>query len=211
MRNPRHSPAPSFATDASAFGRRLHALLMRARRIKCFCGGAKTLLFKGKREAGNAPPATFQRDAASAAHRTSPCVATDVCTRVRTSYALLMRARRIKCFCEGAKTLLFKVKREPPARSKAHSARRTRCGTAASPRATTHRTHVPHPAHSAPAILLSVGRACPRPPQAGYARNVQSSTKKKSLRQNSRAARTIPIKSRPAACTSGGINNFPLK
>ena len=28
---------------------------MRARRIKCFCGGAKTLLFKGKREVGNAP------------------------------------------------------------------------------------------------------------------------------------------------------------
>ena len=35
--------------------------------------------------------------------------------------------------------------------------------------------------------------------------------KTKSLRQNSRAARTIAIKSRPAACTSGGINNFPLK
>ena len=41
------------------------------------------------------------------------------------------------------------------------------------------RTHVPHPAHSAPAILLPVGRACPRPPQAGYARNVQSSTQNK--------------------------------
>ena len=35
--------------------------------------------------------------------------------------------------------------------------------------------------------------------------------KTKSLRQNSRPARTIQIKSRPAACTSGGINNFPLK
>ena len=41
------------------------------------------------------------------------------------------------------------------------------------------RTHVPHPAHSAPAILLPVGIACPRPPQAGYARNVQSSTQNK--------------------------------
>ena len=37
------------------------------------------MLFKGKREAGSAPTATFQRDAAPAAHRTSPCVATDVC------------------------------------------------------------------------------------------------------------------------------------
>ena len=139
-----------------------------------------------------------------------------------------MRARRIKSFCGGAKTMLFKGKKVG---RRAHSARPTRCGfsreprplrlrrtahvrsdaaPAASPRATTPRTHVPHPAHSAPAILLSVGRACPRPPQAGYARNVQSSTKNKSLRQNSRPARTIPIKSRPAACTSGGINNFPV-
>ena len=39
----------------------------------------------------------------------------------------------------------------------------------------------PPPAHSAPAILPSVGRACPRPPQAGYARNVQSSTQIKKL------------------------------
>ena len=67
MRNPRRSPAPSFAPDVPAFGRRLHALLMRARRIKCFCGGAKTMLFKGKRDVGDAPTATFQRYAASAA------------------------------------------------------------------------------------------------------------------------------------------------
>ena len=108
-----------------------------------------------------------------------------------------MRARRIKSFCGGAKTLLFKGEKVG---RRAHSARPTRCGfsreprplrlrrtahvrsdaaPAASPRATTPRTHVPHPAHSAPAILLSVGRACPRPPQAGYARNVQSSTQNK--------------------------------
>ena len=182
--------------------------MMHSRCIKCFCGGGKTLLFKGKREAGNAPTATFQRDAASAAHRTSPCVATDVCTRVRTLHALLMRARRIKCFCEGAKTMLFKGKKVGLRRT-AHV--RRDAAPAASPRATTHRTHVPHPAHSAPAILLSVGRACPRPPQAGYARNVRIAPKTISFQQNSRAARTIPIKSRPAACTSGGINNFPLK
>ena len=97
-----------------------------------------------------------------------------------TWHARLMRARRIKCFAGGGKTLLFKGKK------------------------------VGRHAHSAPKILLYVGRACPRPPQAGYARNVQSSTKTKSLRQNSRSARTIPIKSRPAACTSGGINNFPV-
>ena len=132
---------PSFATDASAVGRRLHALLMRARRIKCFCGGAKTLLFKGKSEAGNAPPATFQRNAAPAAHRTSPCVATDVCTRVRTLHALLMRARRIKCFCEGAKTMLFKGERDSRPcglRRTAHVGRDA--ASAASPRATTQRT-----------------------------------------------------------------------
>ena len=29
----------------------------------------------------------------------------------RTQYALLMHSRCIKCFCEGAKTLLFKGKR----------------------------------------------------------------------------------------------------
>ena len=118
-----------------------------------------------------------------------------------------MHSRCIKCFCEGAKTLLFKGKREvgnaPPAHPRSDAA------SAASPRTTTHRTHVPHPAHSAPAILLSVGRACPRPPQAGYARNAGIAPKIKSLRQNSRAARKISIKSRPAACTSGGINNSP--
>ena len=140
---------------------------MHSRCIKCFCEGAKTLLFKGKREVGNAPPATSQRDAAPAA---SPRP--------------------------------FRLRRTAHPRS-----------DAAPPRARALQPTHPlnSPAHSAPAILLSVGRACPRPPQAGYARNVQSSTKNKSLRQNSRAARTIAIKSRPAACTSGGINNFPPK
>ena len=149
MRNPRHSPAPSFATDVSAVGHRLHALLMRARRIKCFCEGAKTMLFKGKR----APARVVQ-----GAQRTSAAM------------RLQPRARALQ---------------------------------------PTHPLN--SPAHSAPKILLSVGRACPRPPQAGYARNAGLAPKTKSLRQNSRPARTIPIKSRPAACTSGGINNLPLK
>ena len=110
-----------------------------------------------------------------------------------------MRARRIKSFCEGAKTMLFKGKRPPPVWSKAHSAPPTRCGfsreprpcglrraahprsDAAPPRARALQPTHPlnSPAHSAPAILLSVGRACPRPPQAGYVRNVQSSTQNK--------------------------------
>ena len=121
----------------SACGLCLHARLMHSRCIKCFCEGAKTLLFKGKRDVGDAPTATFQRDATPAAHRTSPCVATNVCTRVRTLHALLMRARRIKCFCEGAKTMLFKGKKVG-LRHTAH----VRCdaASAASPRATTHRT-----------------------------------------------------------------------
>ena len=139
---------------------------MHSRCIKCFCEGAKTMLFKGKREAGNAPPATSQRDAAPAA---SPRP--------------------------------FRLRRTAHVRSDAASA--------ASPRATTHRTHVPHPAHSAPKSLRLLRIACPRPPQAGYARNAGLAPKTKSLRQNSRAARTNPIKSRPAACTSGGINNSP--
>ena len=178
VRNPRHSPAPSFATVASAVGRRLYARLMHSRRIKCFCGGGKTLLFKGKREAGNAPTATFQRDAASAAHRTSPCVATDVCC-ARSDVVRPLDARKThQVFLRGRKNdVVQRGKREPPVWSKAHSARPMRCGFSREPERPTHRTHVPHPAHSAPAILLSVGRACPRPPQAGYARNVQSSTK----------------------------------
>ena len=95
---------------------------MRARRIKSFCVGAKTLLFKGERESrpcGLRRTAHPRSDAAPpraravpGAHRTPPCVATDVCTRVRTLYALLMRARHIKSFCGGAKTLLFKGERE---------------------------------------------------------------------------------------------------
>ena len=175
MRNPRHSPAPSFATDVSAVARRLHALLMRARRIKCFCEGAKTMLFKGKREAGNAPTATFQRDAAPAAHRTSPCVATDVCY-ARSDVVRPLDARKThQVFLRGRKNDV--VQREK-GRSKAHSARPMRCGFSREPA----RYDSPHPlnspAHSAPKILLSVGRACPRPPQAGYARNVQSSTQK---------------------------------
>ena len=94
-------------------------------------------------------------------------------------HALLMRARRIKRFCEGAKTMLFKGKRAPArvvqGAQRTFDAMRLRREPA--------RYDSPHPlnspAHSAPAILLSVGRACPRPPQAGYARNVQSSTKNK--------------------------------
>ena len=173
MRNPRRSPARGSSDVARPLdARKTHQVFLR---------GAKTLLFKGEREAGNAPTATSQRDAAPAAHRTSPCVATDVCTRVRTLHALLMRARRIKCFCEGAKTLLFKGKKAPPSRSKAHSARPTRCGFSREP-ARYDSTHpFNSPAHSAPKILLSVGRACPRPPQAGYARNARIAPKQKAF------------------------------
>ena len=145
------------------------------------------------------------------AHCTPPCVATDVCTRVRTLYALLMRARRIKSFCEGAKTLLFKGERESRPlglRRTAHVGRDA--APAASPRATT----------NAPAQLPGAQRTCnlavrrqsmPATPASGLCPKRRNSTKNKSLRQNSRPARTNPIKSRPAACTSGGINNFPLK
>ena len=147
--------------------------------------------------------------AAPAAHRTSPCVATDVCTRGRTLYARLMHSRCIKCFCGGAKTMLFKGKEPRPLglRRTAHVGRdaasaasprplglrrtahvRRDAAPAASPRATTNRTHVPHPAHSAPAILLSVGRACPRPPQAGYARNAGHAPNKKPSAEFARSA-----------------------
>ena len=143
------------------------------------------------------------------AHHTSPCVATDVCTRVRTLHALLMRARRIKCFCGGAKTMLFKGKREagnaPPATFQRDAA------SAASPRATTN-------APTSPTRRTAHLQSCC--PSAEHARDPRKrampetynpAPKIKSFQQNSRAARTIPIKSRPAACTSGGINNFPLK
>ena len=146
VRNPRHSPAPSFATVASAVGRRLYARLMHSRRIKCFCGGAKTMLFKGKREAGNAPTATFQRDAAP--------------PRARAPDSPHPRPHRrtahLKSCCPSAEHA-----RDPRKRA------------------------MPETCNPAPKI--------------------------KSFQQNSRPARTIPIKSRPAACTSGGINNFPLK
>ena len=107
---------------------------------------------------------------------TPPALAApDVSAAGRRLHALLMRARRIKCFCEGAKTMLFKGKKVGLRRT-AHVRR-----DAAPPRARALQPTHPlnSPAHSAPKILLSVGRACPRPPQAGYARNVKSSTKNK--------------------------------
>ncbi len=137
----------------------------------------------------------------------------DGCLHPRSDIARPLDARKThQEFLRRRKNVVVqRGKREPPVWSKAHSARRTRCGFSREPA----RYDSPHPlnstAHSAPAILLSVGRACPRPPQAGYARNVRSAPKIISFQQNSRYARTIPIKSRPAACTSGGINNFPLK
>ena len=154
------------ATHLSAAGRRLHALLMHSRCIKCFCEGAKTLLFKGKR-VGNAPTATFQRDAASAA--------------------------------------------SPPARSKAHSARPTRCGFSREPTRYNHRTR------STPPRTAHLQSCCPSaehardPRKRAMPETCNPAPKTKSFQQNSRPARINSIKSRPAACTSGGINNFPLK
>ena len=114
---------------------------MHSRCIKCFCGGGKTLLFKGKREAGNAPTATFQRDAASAAHRTSPCVATDVCC-ARSDVVRPLDARKThQVFLRGRKNdVVQRGKREPPVWSKAHSARPMRCGFSREPARYNHRT-----------------------------------------------------------------------
>ena len=66
-------------------------------------------MFKGKR-VGNAPTATFQRDAAPAAHRTSPCVATDVCY-ARSDVARPLDARKThQVFLRGRKNAV--VQRE---------------------------------------------------------------------------------------------------
>ena len=68
------------------------------------------MLFKGKREAGSAPTATFQRDAAPAAHRTSPCVATDVCC-ARSDVARPLDALKVhQEFLRGRKNVV--VQRE---------------------------------------------------------------------------------------------------
>ena len=115
-------------------------------------------------------------------HRTFPRVATcGFCPRFMLARPLDARKTH-QVFLRGRKNdVVQRGKREPTVWSKAHSARRTRCGFSREPERPTHRNHVPHPAHSAPKPLRLLRIACPRPPQAGYARNVQSSTKNKKL------------------------------
>ena len=117
-----------------------------------------------------------------------------------------MRARRIKCFCGGAKTMLFKGKRESrPCGLRRTAHPRSDAAPAASPRATTPRTR------STPRRTAHLQSCCPSaehardPRKRAMPETYNPAPKTKSLRQNSRAARTIAIKSRPAACTSGGI------
>ena len=124
-----------------------------------------------------------------------------------TWYARLMRARRIKCFAGGGKTLLFKGKRVGNAPTA------TLQRDAAPPRARALRLTAPTSPTRRTAHLQS---CCPSaehardPRKRAMPETYNPAPKIKSLRQNSRPARTIPIKSRPAACTSGGINNFPV-